>query len=383
MVEEVALITPSNSGPYSLFKVTKRGANTMDVARDMAKRLKISPEDVSYCGLKDRYSISTQYMAAKGDFRFDIKAKNYQAIYQGKLDEPLRRTHLIGNRFRVVVRCLEGDAVERALEEVDLVKKYGFPNYYDDQRFGSARHGKGFFAKALIKKNYIEALRLLLATPSRHDEKRVKRFKRCIKENWGNWEKCLDLAVYPYEKRILRFLSGRKLSEGTAKRAIELMDHEYLLLLLHAYQSFIWNETTRRIVEKICPEFFRVKYSVGYISFYRDPGKAFGEIKDLEIPFPGPKITLEGLWGAAMEEVLKDEGIESMGRFRTRVKGALFETHRRKMVVFPEDLRIESGEDEVFEGKRKLTVSVFLPSGSYVTVLIKRILPPWEAPRKR
>ena len=382
MVEEVATINPSSSGSYSLFKVTKKGANTMDVARDMAKRLKIPPEDVSYCGLKDRYSISTQYMAAKGDFRFDIKARNYQAIYQGKIDEPLKRSHLVGNKFKVVVRCLEEKKAEKALEEADLVKEYGFPNYYDDQRFGSARHKKGFFAMALIKKKYIEALKLLLATPSRHDEKRVKRFKRCVKENWGNWEKCLDLAVYPYEKRILRFLSGKDLSEKVAKRAIELMDHEYLLLLLHAYQSFIWNETVKRIVEGTCQDFFRVKYSVGYMSFYRDPGDAFGKIKDLEIPFPGPKINLEGLWGDAMGEVLKNEGIESIARFRTRVKGALFETHRRRMVVFPEDLRVEVGEDEAFEGKKKITVSVFLPSGSYVTVLIKRILPPSEAPRK-
>ena len=49
----------------------------------------------------------------------------------------------------------------------------GFPNYHDEQRFGSARLGKGFIARRLIEGDLNEALKLYMATPAANDVRRV------------------------------------------------------------------------------------------------------------------------------------------------------------------------------------------------------------------
>ncbi len=375
VVEEVINVEPCGQGEFSLFRLVKKGANTLDVIRDLSKRLKVSFNDISYCGLKDRYSLSIQFIAVRGNIKRDVKARNYEVCYIGKIDEPLGRDKLLGNLFKVVVRDLERGVDEYVGSNVEDVIKFGFVNYYDDQRFGSARHGKGFFAKELINRNYEKALKLLIATPSRYDEKKVKRFKRCVRDNWGRWEECINLAVYPYEKRILSYLRGRKPTPSNIKKALELIDHEYLLLLLHAYQSYIWNEVVKGVLREMNLELFPVRYAVGELLFYKKLNDGvFKELRDMLIPFPGPKLKPEGLWGKVLLDVLKREGIGDIKNFKTRIKGGLFETHRRKVVVFPKDLTWSVEDDDVYKGKKKLHISVFLPSGTYVTILLKRIL---------
>ncbi len=364
VVQEMVKLDVKRKGRYSLYLVKKFGANTMDVIRDMARRMRISPSSISYGGLKDRYAVSSQYVTVDGDFRWNIKARNYEAIYLGKVDEPMERGKIEGNRFTIKLKGFPKDREEDLQREIELVKEFGFVNYYGDQRFGSARHGKGFFAKKLIERDYEGALRLLF-TPSRKDGSKLRRLKRCVLENWGNWERCVSMAEGE-EKKILLFLSGKKMTKGNFKKAIELMNHETLLLFLHAYQSFIWNETSKGVVERFFDDRFYVSYSAGEMAFFRSSKGVPEEVLALEIPFPGPKLKPEGIWGEIMLEVLKREGIGGLENFKTHVKGGLFETHRRKFIVFPRNLsyRLLNGDVEL---------SFELPSGSYATTLLKRV----------
>ncbi len=372
IVEEVADIKPLPSGRYSLYRVKKFKANTMDVIRDLSRRLKVPLGSLSYGGLKDRYSVSTQYVTVDRDVRFDVKARNYEAIYLGKVDEPMGKSKVLGNRFDITLRGFPPEGKDSVLKACGEAKRFGFVNYYGDQRFGSARHGKGFFAKRLIERDYEGALRLLF-TPSKKDGSKARRFKRCVMENWGSWRECLELAEYPYERRILSFLSGRRLSSTNIKKALELIDHEILLLFLHAYQSYIWNETVGRLISKLCKDTFEVSYSMGVMVFYRVlEDKELSSLLGLEVPFPGPKLEPEAPWGDYMLSVLKSEGIEGLEHFKTHIKGGLFETHRRRVLVFPEDLEVDLFQDDRPDSLA-VRLRFILPSGSYATTLMKRV----------
>ena len=183
-VEEVVEISPGQKGEYALYRLSKWGANTLDVLRDVARRMGVPFSSIGYGGLKDRHALSHQYITVLRGRTQDLRGKNYRLHYLGPSEVPMGREKVLGNRFSILVRDLDLGP-EEVQQEVELVRLYGLPNYFDEQRFGSARHGQGFVAKELILGHYERALRLLLAVPSRWDEAAVKRFRRCVAESWG------------------------------------------------------------------------------------------------------------------------------------------------------------------------------------------------------
>jgi tRNA(Glu) U13 pseudouridine synthase TruD len=72
--------------------------------------------------------------------------------------------------------------------------------------------------------------------------------------------------------------------------------------------------------------------------------------------------------------IIRREGV-SMGSFRlNKIKKAFFKSVPRDLIVFPEELEIyDPAPDEIYSPKFKLTVSFFLASGSYASVLLRRI----------
>ena len=372
-VEEVVEISPGQKGEYALYRLSKWGANTLDVLRDVARRMGLPFSSIGYGGLKDRHALSHQYITVRGGRAQDLRGKNYRLHYLGPSEVPMGREKVLGNRFSILVRDLDLGP-EEVQQEVELVRLYGLPNYFDEQRFGSARHGQGFVAKELILGHYERALRLLLAVPSRWDEAAVKRFRRCVAESWGDWAKGIDLAPTPWERRLLEFLRGKRPSKGTLKKAFSLLDREQMTLLLMAYQSFLWNETVKGILKRLGVETFVVPHLVGEHFFWRrlEEG-ALRELEGLEVPLPSPRLRGQGLWREVLEEVLEREGIGTLANFRTKVKGGVFKAHRRRVPLRPEGLQVQVASDELHPGRQKVFLRFFLPPGSYATLLIKRL----------
>ncbi len=366
-VEEVVDLSPELEGPYSFYRLTKRGANTVDVLRDIARKLHRRWEEIAYGGLKDRHALTIQYITIKSGPTRDLKGQNWRLEYLGRSPYPMGKSHLLGNRFRLIVREVKLEE-EKIRQELELVERFGIPNYYDDQRFGSARHGQGFVAKEAIRGNYPRALYLLLAQASKWDEKKVRRFRKCLTERWPDIGPCLSLASSRWEREIVFFLSQGKISKTRARRAFSLVDREFLILVAQAYQSFIWNECLKEFLKQMKVKTWPIPYCVGNHLFYRElPPPAFEQLKKLEIPTVSPKLRPEGQMLKVIERVLKREGIGSVNSFRTKAKGMIFKTLKRRAIVFPQELAMKKSESSVY-------LEFFLPKGSYATVLLKRLL---------
>ncbi|NPA49551.1 MAG: tRNA pseudouridine(13) synthase TruD [Thermodesulfobacteria bacterium] len=372
VVYEVADIAPEREGAFALYRLSKRGATTWDVVGDLARRLRLKARDIHYGGLKDRHAVSYQYVTIKHGPRKDIKGRNYLLEYLGQTRTPMSKAKLKGNFFRILVRDVETEGLE---EEVRLVSRYGVANYFDEQRFGSARHGKGFAARELILGHYERALYLLLVEGSQYEMKRTEEFRECLRKNWPRVEACLELAPSPWERRLLEFIASHKPSKRTFKRALGLVDREYLLMLCHAYQAYIWNETVKLYLKRQGLRLYPVPYVMGEHLFYREvPEEVWPELSSRKIPLPSPRLELEPEIKDLMEEVLRREGISSLEKFRTLVKGAMFKTYPREVVVVPQRLNFEK------KGKREVLLEFFLPKGSYATIVLKRLfLVPREA----
>ena len=146
-----------------------------------------------------------------------------------------------GNRFTITLRDVGPGEVSRYQRNVETVAHGGFPNYFDEQRFGSARHGAGFMGKEICLGRRENALRLYF-TPSKHDDQKTRKLKKCVIENWGTWQECAGLGFGEYG-RVLSYLAG---SRRAYHQALEMIDRRFLLFVVNAYQSFLFNEVLAR-----------------------------------------------------------------------------------------------------------------------------------------
>ncbi|MGB9741576.1 MAG: tRNA pseudouridine(13) synthase TruD [bacterium] len=370
-VEEILRLRLKPRGAYSIYRLEKRFWNTLDVIRQVQFRYRL--KGFSRAGLKDRYSRSIQYLSLPGKGPELIAAPNYQLTFIGMADEPVTPALLIGNRFRITVRSLKEEELDAAGRSLPLIKKFGVANYYDEQRFGSARHQAGFIARKLIAGHYNGALKLFLATPSADDDSRTRRIKEQLAMNWGQWQKCREIVPIEGKEAISHLVKRPKDFEG----AVRLLPKTLLELFINAYQSWLWNETLRLLLEELGRADLRVRYRLGEMVFYEKLTAAEARyLFRLVIPVPGPRAVFKSeKISRIVQRVLAKEGLELKSlKLKFRVKGLYFKPWDRPAVFKPQKLAIEEPQpDELYPGKRKLTISFVLPPGAYATVLVKRL----------
>jgi len=372
IVEEIINLPCCAKGNFTLLRLQKRYWNTLDVIDFVARKLNVSKNRFSRAGLKDRYSFTTQYLSFAGDFDQVIEEKNFTLVPVVKIPKPVSPAVLEGNRFSLVIRCLTEQEIKKILDNYPQISKFGFPNYFDEQRFGSARHQQGFFAKFLMLGHFRGALKSLLCFPYKEDEKKIKEFKKFCAENWGRWDGCLKIAPREF-KKILAYLKD---NPKDFKNAIKQIDPDMLNLYLLAYQSYLFNETLYLLIKETQNEIVEIPYAYGRFAFYKQP-ENFDFIKDLKIPMLNEKTDLNGFCGRLISEVLKKEKIQlrDFKLNKMRFRGVRFKPLSRPAVVLPRDFTIgEPQDDEIYQGKKKISLNFTLPPGTYATILIKRLI---------
>jgi len=139
-VDEVLGFEADGDGTHAFLKVRKKNANTEWVAKQLARFAGVSQVDVGYAGLKDRRAITTQW------FSVDLAGKDepdWHLLTEGGIEfveitrhrRKLKRGALQGNRFKLVVRGIEGD-LGLFDDRISRIAANGVPNYFGEQRFG-------------------------------------------------------------------------------------------------------------------------------------------------------------------------------------------------------------------------------------------------------
>ena len=169
--EESAVAISDRPGPYAVYRLDKTSWDTFDLLDLLARRLGVRREDITVAGIKDRHGSTSQLLAVRGleGRPREIHAANFSAVPAGWTDAPLGARSITGNRFSLVLRDMDGPEVRRCLEALAVIRRDGLPNYYDEQRFGSARHGQGFMGKEVFLGRREQAHLRLLLRVSRDD----------------------------------------------------------------------------------------------------------------------------------------------------------------------------------------------------------------------
>lgn len=197
-VAEILGYEASGEGEHAFLHVQKRGLNTADVARDLARFAGVRQVNVGFAGLKDRHAVTTQFFSVHlpGQDSPDWSAFNgdqVQVLDAQRHNRKIRRGSLRANRFRLTLRELAGDR-----QAADLlcarIADQGVPNYFGPQRFGrnaSNLHRAASLLAGTGRRPKPEQLRMLLSAA------RSYLFNQVLAERvrQGSWNRALEGEV--------------------------------------------------------------------------------------------------------------------------------------------------------------------------------------------
>jgi len=287
----------------------------------------------------------------------------------------LNRADFLGNRFVVTIRDLAGDQAAALAERARAVERDGVPNYFDEQRFGSLRGSGEFAARSLIRGNFEEALRLVLASPSAEDRSGVRRVKVLMRNLWGRWQELENaLPARARERQIVRFLAK---NPARFADAFEMLEKNLRTLIIHAYQSFLFNEILARWVETIgAGDLLRVDYRAGTFLFWRVlEENARGAAHALSIPLVSDRMeAANGEIEAIVSQIMEREGVRAKDFKLEGLRRTRFSRGTRPAAVLAKTFSVENPfPDELNKNKRAVRVAFELPPGSYATIFLKRL----------
>ncbi|MCE9580907.1 MAG: tRNA pseudouridine(13) synthase TruD [Planctomycetes bacterium] len=371
VVEELAAL-PAQPGQIAIYTLEKSGLTTLDAIAAVARAFDIPRKVVRHAGLKDRHAQTTQHLWIERGPERSIEEKGLALKFLRKSALPPEPR---GNRFRIVLRDLDPVEATRLAGAAASVAADGVPNYFDSQRFGSARHGEGFVGKKVLLRNWEEALKLALAKPSEFDTESRQKRMGAFKRHWGQWESCVEKAGTRTEAHVFGYLARRR---GDFSGALKLIERPLLAMYMHAYQSWLWNEAVGRFLRKSLTSdvLMAARYLGGYLWFHRFvPADLINRWRTMTIPlFAYRTHCTDPVVAEVYSEVLRAEKLEQMdfkpaGHNLPYLKG-----EERALLLFPEKLVAGEPEaDEMHPGRKKASLAFELRRGGYATLVVKKL----------
>ena len=309
LVEELMSFVPAGEGEHLWLKVQKRGFDTEQVAKQLARFANVTRRDVGYAGMKDRHAVTVQwfslYLPGRPDPDFTGLPSGVKILEAARHTRKLKTGALGGNHFALVLRDCAGDR-EAVARRVDEIRVRGVPNYFGEQRFG--RDGDN-----------VERARAMFGGKEMPRDRKLR-------------------GIYLSAARSMLFnaVLARRVADGTWDR---LLDGE--AVMLNGRRSFF--------VPEAYDEDFPWRLSTGDI---HPSGPLWGRG---ELPSRGAARELESI--VAGEHLEFASGLEQAG----------LEQERRALRVIPRDLAIE------WHDAATLRIEFSLPPGCYATALLREL----------
>ncbi len=139
LVEEIPLYSFTGKGQHLIIKIEKKNLTTLDVVKRISKTFKIKEKLIGYAGLKDKRSISIQYISIPYEKELEnnlhnIEDDNLRILDTTRHKNKLKPGHLKGNIFEIKIKT---DDKKQLLKRLEKIQTVGFPNFFDSQRFSS------------------------------------------------------------------------------------------------------------------------------------------------------------------------------------------------------------------------------------------------------
>jgi len=367
-VREIVDLSSKTPGTeYIYFLMRKKNQSTIRAIKIVAKGLRISKKRIFFAGEKDKKTVSEQYIAIKGlkDFKQEYDFSNIKLRYIGSFEEPLRISDIIRNEFEIVIRDVNEEEKSRFERNVNIFSKH-FYNYFDDQRFGNIRYINHLVGKEIIRRNWENAVKILLTYSSENENPIARDARKFLSENWGKFEEAIK--YFPkwldIELSILNYL----IKDKNYYKALKTPHKRLLKLFIHSYQSYVWNKVLSKYIREFGNNLSTI--NVANESLYISKDENF--IKELEkeiLPAIGYDINL-GLidedFRKIYEETLKEEGLRIEDLYFKDKPSLTLKSIRRKIISKVSDFEYEIKDSTI-------NIKFKLEKGSFATMFIKHL----------
>ena len=372
--EQISLV--ADGGPFALYRLTKQSLGTPEAMDAIARRWKLPPQRIAFAGLKDKHALTRQYFTVQQGPKRGISQANIEVEYVGQTSRPIHASDIAANRFVIAIRDLSDLEIEAATGSLAAIAADGLPNYFDSQRFGSLGQSGEFIAEPWCRGDYERALWLAIADPNARDRAGDRDEKQILRDNWSDWRRCAELLPRARSRKIIELLVRRP---GDWRRTISLIRQDLRSLWLAAFQSYLWNQVLDAVVRDVCRPQQLTLQRVGSrdLNFFTNlDSSQRSRLRSAQLPLPSARLHFDDADALKpiYERVVAAEGLE-LRQIRVKYpRDSFFSKGLRPATFQPEELSHAISEDELYSGRRKLTLRFALPRGCYATILVKRLV---------
>ncbi len=369
IVDESLDISPSydESYRYPLYILEKQDIDSnhalFEIERELHMRLRVM-------GIKDAKAVTMQYAGMEQVMRnppTQLKSRHTRLTLKGFTKRPLEKRFLAGNKFEIRIYNVRSSDLSSFVPQIIKVG-----NFYGLQRFGSERLVTHLVGREIVKRNFTQAVELLLSYSTEFDTQtsREIRNKCADPRNYQQVLKMLPRGM-DIERHVLSALVAGS-NAISALRAIPIMIRR---LFVQAYQAYIFN---RCLSKAIIRGEDLLRPQTGDLCFEMEGPMTFGRIIKYN-----PNLKTKLVPAIRMAGYTFQPG---KGRFENITRAILEEEE-----VAPKDFYIKEMQELSHQGgfrqaslwctdfwyeRDPLMVSFKLPKGSYATTLLREIMKP-------
>jgi tRNA pseudouridine13 synthase len=352
---------------YPLYVLEKQDIDSnhalFEIERELHMRFRVM-------GIKDAKAVTTQYAGMERVMRnppAELRSRHTRLTLRGFTKHPLEKRFLAGNKFEIRIYNVRSSDLSGFVPQISKVG-----NFYGLQRFGSERLVTHLVGREIVKRNFTQAVELLLSYTTEFDSQMSREIRnRCADPR--NYQQVLKMLPrgMDIERQVLSALvAGR--NAIAALRAVPIMIRR---LFVQAYQAYIFNRCLSRAIMRgedlLQPQ-------AGDLCFEMEGLITFGRIIKYNLHSNTKLVPAIRMAGYSFQP--------GKGRFENITRAIL---HEEK--VAPKDFYIKEMQELSHQGgfrqaslwctdfwyeRDPLRVSFKLPKGSYATTLLREIIKP-------
>ena len=369
------IVTELNSreptaGSFALYRLSKRSIGTLEALQIAQRSWNIAPKSVNHAGLKDRHADTQQLITIRNGPKADFEQDLFLLEYLGQTPTPVEAADIVGNGFDIVLRSLSADEASDIESRAARINEFGYPNYFDQQRFGSLGPSLEFIAAKWCQKDYERATWLALAEYNSHDNAEEREQKQILRDNWGRWIECKQLLSRSHRRSVVTYLCDHP---DKFRKAFALINEDLRGIYLSAFQSAVWNRMLGITIDAADDD-----GSVTERIVIGDTALPFGippnVTIDMQLQLPSARCKgLDAESQARCDAALQPYGMTLSDMKISFPRDRWFSRAQRNCVIRPDDLTTATSDDEDYSGRQKVALSFSLPRGCYATMLVKSL----------
>lgn len=374
-VEELpAVIWSQEKAAHAVYTLEKQEVDTITTIRMLARRLRLPNAEIGYAGLKDKHALSIQYITLPTHCNIEtMRLPGIQIKRVGYLSTKIQVGDLQANTFTITIRDLHTADLEHFNDQLDSLRADGVPNYFDSQRFGSVIDHV-FIAKLLIQGNNEAAVKQYLTAFQKSEPKSIKDDKRTLAANWAHLTE-----TQVRDKTLARIIEEYRTTHDWLQ-AYQRIPSQIREIHANAYQSYLWNETLKELLNTIVDRkrLFTVEYAAGSLLFYRDLTADERQAIPPELYTPSETALYSGKELTAVKRILAREGISQQDLAKLSKAGYVLKARPRPTIVTPTGLSATIPQPDELntkpnEPRSKIQLTFTLLKGVYATIVTKRL----------